>query len=125
MVEMGTTHKSFDGMLELMVKQQIQNVCHKDLSLFLRKRNPKTLADLVIYSSWADRLIKRHIVELELSGGTEKVSSKPKEGQNVSRNQKHAVKVNDNESAFTCLETDKNGTQSAKQKPGPGSNTLN
>ena len=40
--------KSFDGSVELMVRQQFTNACSKDLSVYLNERSPKTLDELAI-----------------------------------------------------------------------------
>ena len=40
--------KSFDGAVELMVREQFTNGCSKDLSVYLNERSPKTLDELVI-----------------------------------------------------------------------------
>ena len=40
--------KSFDGAVELMVREQFTNACSKDLSVYLNERSTKTLNELVI-----------------------------------------------------------------------------
>ena len=40
--------KSFDGVVELMVRERFTNACSKDWSVYLNERNPKTLDVLVI-----------------------------------------------------------------------------
>ena len=40
--------KSFDGAVELMVREQFTNARSKDLSVYLNDKSPKTLDELVI-----------------------------------------------------------------------------
>ena len=48
MDELSKVEKSFDGAVELMVREQFINVCSKNLSAYLNERNLKTLDKLVI-----------------------------------------------------------------------------
>ena len=45
-VDMSKTSKTFDGLFDLVMRDQFLNVCSKDLSLFLRERTPSSMADM-------------------------------------------------------------------------------
>ena len=47
-VELSEVEKSFDGAVELMVREQFANACSQDLSVYLNEKSPKTLDELVI-----------------------------------------------------------------------------
>ena len=47
-IELSKVEKSFDGAVELTVREQFANACFKDLSEYLNERSPKTLDELVI-----------------------------------------------------------------------------
>ena len=46
-VKLAKVEESFDGVVELMVREQFTNVCPEELSLYLNERSPKTLDELV------------------------------------------------------------------------------
>ncbi|XP_022088287.1 uncharacterized protein LOC110977995 [Acanthaster planci] len=56
-VEVAGVPKSFDGLVDLLLKEQIHRVCGKDLSIFLKERQPKDLKELVRI---ADRYVEAH-----------------------------------------------------------------
>ena len=45
-VKLAKVEKSFDGVVELMIREQFTNVCPKELSVYLNERSPKTLDEL-------------------------------------------------------------------------------
>ena len=47
-VELSKMGKLFDGLVELMVREQLTDACSKDLSVCLNERSPKTLDELMI-----------------------------------------------------------------------------
>ena len=47
-VELSKAEKTFDGVVELMVRERFTNACFKDLSVYLNERSPKKLDELVI-----------------------------------------------------------------------------
>ena len=47
-VEMSKEEKSFDDVVEFMVRKHFTNACSKDLSVYLKERSPKTLDEVVI-----------------------------------------------------------------------------
>ena len=46
-VKLAKVEESFDGVVELMVREQFTNACPKELSVYLNERSPKTLDELV------------------------------------------------------------------------------
>ena len=44
-VELSKVEKTFDGVVELMVRERFTNACFKDLSVYLNERSPKRLAE--------------------------------------------------------------------------------
>ena len=45
-VKLAKVEESFDGVVELMVREQFINACPKELSVYLNERSPKTLDEL-------------------------------------------------------------------------------
>ena len=45
-IDMSKTNKTFDGLFDLVMRDQFLHVCSKDLSLFLRERTPSSMADM-------------------------------------------------------------------------------
>ncbi|KAJ8032705.1 hypothetical protein HOLleu_26306 [Holothuria leucospilota] len=68
-IEMGSVPKDYQSICDLMIREQIMNVCHKDLSLYLRERNPRSVKAMV---DLADMYQVAH------SGGTDKTFGKGK-----------------------------------------------
>ena len=56
-VKLSKVEKSFDDLVELVVRKQFTNVCCKDLSLHLNERSRKTLDEMVIL---AEQHLKAH-----------------------------------------------------------------
>jgi len=46
-VELGTVPKTYDGLRDLMIREQIINTVSKSLALYLRERNPKSVKEMV------------------------------------------------------------------------------
>lgn len=55
--EMGTSAKTYDELMDLMVREQTSNVCPRDLALFLKERNPKSVKEM---TKLADRYQEAH-----------------------------------------------------------------
>ena len=56
-VEMGAKAKTYNDLVDLMIREQINNVCQRDLGLFLRERNPRNVSEMV---KLADRYQNAH-----------------------------------------------------------------
>ena len=56
-VKLAKVEESFDGVVELMVREQFTNACQKELSVYLNERSPKTLDELV---TWAQQYLMAH-----------------------------------------------------------------
>ena len=54
---MGKVEESFDGVVELMVREQFTNACPKELSVYLNERSPKALDEL---ATWAYQYLMAH-----------------------------------------------------------------
>ena len=54
-VKLAEVEESFDGVVELMVREQFTNACPKELSVYLNERIPKTLDES---ATWADQYLK-------------------------------------------------------------------
>ena len=63
-VKLAKVEESFDGVVELMVREQFTNACPKELSVYLNERSPKTLDELV---TWAEQHLKAHNKKLSSS----------------------------------------------------------
>ena len=63
-VKLAKVEKSFDGVVELMVREQFPNACPKELSVYLNERGPKTLDELV---TWAEQYLMVHNKKLSSS----------------------------------------------------------
>ena len=60
-VKLAKVEESFDGVVELMVREQFTNACPKELSVYLNERGPKTLDELV---TWAEQYLIAHYKNL-------------------------------------------------------------
>ena len=56
-VKLDKVEESFDGVVELMVREQFTNACPKELSVYLNETSPKTLDEL---ATWADQYLMAH-----------------------------------------------------------------
>ena len=56
-VKLAKVEESFDGVVELMVREQFTNACPKELSVYLNERSPKTLDEL---TTWAAQYLMAH-----------------------------------------------------------------
>ena len=63
-VKLAKVEESFDGVVELMVREQFTNACPKELSVYLNERSPKTLDELV---TWAEQYLMAHNKKLSSS----------------------------------------------------------
>ena len=63
-VKLARFEESFDGVVELMVREQFTNACPKELSLYLHEMSPKTLDELV---TWAEQYLMAHNKKLSSS----------------------------------------------------------
>ena len=56
-VKLAKVEESFDGVVELMVREQFTKACPKELSVYLNERSPKTLDEL---ATWTDQYLTAH-----------------------------------------------------------------
>ena len=56
-VKLAKVEESFDGVVELMLREQLTNACPEELPVFLNERSPKTLDEL---ATWADQYLMAH-----------------------------------------------------------------
>ena len=63
-VKLAKVEESFDGVVELMVREQFTKACPKKLSVYLNERSPKTLDELV---TWAEQYLMAHNKKLSSS----------------------------------------------------------
>ncbi|XP_071487443.1 uncharacterized protein [Diadema antillarum] len=97
-VEMSGTSKSYEGLLELTVREQLLECCDRGLSVFIRERNPRSVKEM---ADIADRYRDAHG-----HGG----SGKRARDDNKSRNQgneasqakKGGATSRDNQGCFVC-----------------------
>ena len=61
-VEVGQIPKTFDGIVGLLLKEQVHRVCSKELVLYLKERQPKDIAELV---KLADTYVEAHRYRLD------------------------------------------------------------
>ena len=71
-IELAAIEKSFDALGSLFIKEQVLNVCTKDLRLFILERSPKTLTEMStlaeqylqahgkVYSNWSSTSLGEH-----------------------------------------------------------------
>ena len=62
--QVGKVEECFDGVVELMVREQFTNACSKKLAVYLNERSPKTLDELV---TWAEQYLICHNKKLSSS----------------------------------------------------------
>jgi hypothetical protein len=78
-IELTHIEKTYEGLRNLVLHEQFLDACHKDLKLFLRERNLKTIKEVV---ETADRYLEAHggaISDRTTSGeGKKDTSDKPK-----------------------------------------------
>ena len=63
-LKLAKVEESFDGVVELMVREQFTNACPKELSVYLNERSLKTLDELV---TWAEQYLMAHNKKLSSS----------------------------------------------------------
>ncbi|XP_071791644.1 uncharacterized protein [Asterias amurensis] len=56
-VELGGATKTYDGLSDLLLREQIVSICGKDLSMYLNERKPETVNDM---TKLADRYVEAH-----------------------------------------------------------------
>ena len=56
-MDLGKNLKTFESLKDLIIREQMLNVCDKDLSMFLKERNPKSADEM---AKMADRYIEAH-----------------------------------------------------------------
>ena len=71
-IELGSIEKDFDNLHNLIITEQVLNMCSKELRLFIEERGPKTMADMTsvaehylevhrkLYSHWSNRNDRIH-----------------------------------------------------------------
>ena len=71
-IELGSIEKHFDNLRNLIITEQVLNMCSKRLRLFIKERGPKTMADMTsvaehclevhgkLYSHWSNRNDRGH-----------------------------------------------------------------
>ena len=76
-IELSEVTKSFEGVVDLMVREQFGNACSKELSVYLTERKPKTIEEL---ADIADRYLVAHNKKLSSrSAPSRKEDGRPKE----------------------------------------------
>ena len=63
-VKLAKVEEAFNGVVELMVREQFTNACPKELSVYLNERSPKTLDELM---TWAEQYLMAHNKKLSSS----------------------------------------------------------
>ena len=81
-MKLAKVEKSFDGVVELMVREQFTNVCPKELSVYLNERGPKTLDELV---TWAEQYLMAHNKKLSSSQSRREDVKNGSRGGNLER----------------------------------------
>ena len=79
---MAKVEESFDGMVELMVREQFTNASPKELSVYLNERSPKTLDELV---TWAEQYLMAHNKKLSSSQSRREDVKNGSRGGNLER----------------------------------------
>ena len=74
--------ESFDGVVELMVREQFTNACPKELSVSLNERSPKTLDEQV---TWAEQYLIAHNKKLSSSQSKREDVKNGSRGRNSER----------------------------------------
>ena len=69
-VKLAKVEESFDGVVELMVREQFTNECPKKLSVYLNEKSPKTLDELV---TWAEQYLRLIIKSFLVGNQDEKM----------------------------------------------------
>ena len=81
-VKLAKVEESFDGVVELMVREQFTNACPKELSVYLNERSPKTLDELV---TWAEQYLMAHNKKLSSSQSRREDVKNGSRGGNLDR----------------------------------------
>ena len=81
-VKLAKVEESFDGVVELMVREQYTNACPKELSVYLNERSPKTLDELV---TWAEQYLTAHNKKLSSSQSRREDKKNGSRGGNLER----------------------------------------
>ena len=81
-VKLAKVEESFDGMVELMGREQFTNACPKELSVYLNERSPKTLDELV---TWAEQYLMPHNKKISSSQSRREDVKNGSRGENSER----------------------------------------
>ncbi len=95
-VELSKVDKSYDGMCDLFLKEQFIRSCPKDLSVYLRERDPETLQDLA-------KVAEQFLITLDRKLST---PVQPQRGNRNFKNEKSDEKGNGvGSQCYNCGET--------------------
>ena len=81
-VKLTKVEESFDGVVELMVREQFAKAYPKEFSVYLNERSPKTLDELV---TWAEQYLMAHNKKLSSSQSRRKDVKNGSRGGNSER----------------------------------------
>ena len=98
-IEMGNVERSFKGLSELIIIEQLGNVCSRDLWVFLKERQPKGLSEM---TELADRYTEAHRKPWRKIG-QDRTNEPLKKTENGSNNEPNINKEwNRNKDCFNC-----------------------
>ena len=84
-IDMSNVLKTFDGLYDLMLRDQFLHICNNEVMLFLKERVPKSIDDMTRYADQFKEARRVNIVSL--TNQTQKGKSQPSQKPNNARNQ--------------------------------------
>lgn len=106
LVQSAGKKKTYDDLLDIIVREQVLSVCSKDMSVFIRVREPKTLKEL---TTMADRY--RDIHGRSTNRKSDNRMQKNQTNQNSGNNQSNSSssRKSNSASSLTCFVCGKRG----------------
>ncbi|CAG2216072.1 unnamed protein product [Mytilus edulis] len=84
-IDMSNVLKTFDGLYDLMLRDQFLHICNNEVMLFLKERVPKSIDDMTRYADQFKEARRVNIVSL--TNQTQKGKPQPSQKPNNARNQ--------------------------------------
>ena len=77
-IEMSNTPKTYEGIFDLMMRDQLLHICNKDLTLFLKERTPVSMQQMATLCDQYKEARLTSAINLTFSSGSQKPQSRPK-----------------------------------------------
>ena len=79
-IEMSDCLKTYEGLFDLMIRDQFLHICNKELTLYLKERVPPSLQQMATLADQFKEARLTSAVSLTYPSGTKRSNSKPRQG---------------------------------------------